>query len=44
MVGAGGGGGGGVPDNAKRPVALEEGGDKCRQVGSKCKIMRSGAL
>ena len=28
--------GGGTADNAKRPMALGEGGDKCRQVG-KCK-------
>ena len=36
-------GGGGTADNAKRPMALGEGGDKRRQVGNKCKIMRHGA-
>ena len=29
--------GGGTADNAKRPMALGEGRDKCRRVGNKCK-------
>ena len=36
--------GGGTTDNAKRPMALGEGGGKCRQVGDKCKVMRTNAL
>ena len=37
-------GGGGTADNAKQPMALGEGGDKCRQMGNKCNMMRGGAI